>query len=220
MKVAVLTSIYANYDILKPTLPQKGVEVDWVYVTDHRPLEPFDWRVEHNLHWGKNPRYASKLPKCKPWEYTEAPVSIWIDASFKIVSETFVSNMLDIAMGSSIAQFRHPVRDCIYEEALVVKEQRLYAKDLPIEEQVEYYWDEGHPEHWGLWSSGVIVRHHTQSMKKLGHLWLDEITDWTTCDQISEPYVMRNLNIRPTTIPGMYHTGQNPWIEYHASNLH
>lgn len=222
MKVAILTSVYGNYDTLKPTLNQKGVEIDWVYVTDHRPLDAAGWRVEHNLHWGKNPRYASKLPKCKPWEYTDATASIWIDASFQIISESFVTDMLDIVTNASntIAQFRHPVRNCIYEEAHVVAEHRNYAKGQPILEQAEYYWEEGHPEQWGLWSSGVIVRLHTQQNKKMGHLWLDEIGDWSTCDQLSEPFVLRNLHMRPAEIPGMYHTGQNPWLEYKASKNH
>ena len=150
MKVAVITSIYGNYDILKPILPQKGVEVDWIFVTDHRPLDPVGWSVQHNIHWGKNPRYASKLPKCKPWEYTDASASIWIDASFEICSDTFVSDLLDQGTIVPLLQFQHPVRDCIYEEADVVYNQRKYGKTQPIMEQVEYYWEEGHPEHWGL----------------------------------------------------------------------
>lgn len=222
MKVAIITSCYNNYDTLKPVLPQKGFEIEWIYVTDHRPLDPVGWSVQHNVHWGKNPRYASKFPKAKPWEYTDAEASIWLDTSFKIISETFVHDLIETLhrSGSGIAQFKHPVRDCIYEEALVVKAHRKYAANQPIEEQVEYYWDEGHPEHWGLWSSGVIARLHTTQIKKMGHLWMDEISDWTTCDQISEPYVMRNLNVTPAILPGMYHTGQNPWVTYEASKNH
>lgn len=208
MKVAVITSIYGDYDYLRPTVPQTGVEVDWVYVTDHRPLDLYEWRLVHNLHWGKNPRYASLLPKVKPWEYTEAPVSIWIDSTIEITSETFVSDMIEILHSSGpLLQFSHSWYDCLYEEANAVADHE--TSPSKVLDQVEYYWEEGHPENWGLWSTKVIVRQHTSQIKKMGHLWLDEITDWTNYATISEPYVLRNLKLQPADLGSLL---DNCWV--------
>lgn len=224
MKVAVITANYNNYEILKPVVPQKDVDVEWIYVSDHRPSDLLGWSIQQDVHWGKDPRLAAKFPKVRPWRYCsdECEYSIWIDASFKIVSETFVSDMVGLLIGSGndLAQFPHPVRKCIYEEAAVVKRDKKYARNLPIEEQVAFYREEGHPENWGLWATGVMVRKHTLMMLELGNIWMNEISDWTTCDQISQPYVMNLIGVRPTPIPGQYHTKKNPWVEYDASPKH
>ena len=37
-------------------------------------------------------------------------------------------------------------------------------------EQVEAYREEGHPEHWGLYACGLIVRHHRPAAAERGHV--------------------------------------------------
>ena len=88
----------------------------------------------------------------------------------------------------------------------------------PVQDQVNEYGKDGHPEHWGLWATGVIARQHTAEMRKLGTAWAEEIEWWSFQDQLSQPYVLRNLGLRPTSLPGTHFA--NDWVTYEGSGSH
>src|SRR5262245_2678975 len=113
---AILTAIYDSYDVLKPAMPQQGVGVDWVLVTDDGALEgratERGWRVVFEPRPGVHPNRAAKHPKYEPWKYTDAAVSVWVDASFRVVSDRFaVEATAGLTDEDPIAQFVHPWRD-------------------------------------------------------------------------------------------------------------
>ncbi len=214
-RVAVITAIYDQYDTLKPPLPQRGVEVDWVLVTDQPPADALGWRVVHEPRPEMHPNRAAKAPKYEPWRYTDADASIWVDASFRIVSERFAAEAL--AYAEPIAQFRHPWRDCLYEEAAVSAGLSKYRGE-PITAQADHYRHRGHPASWGLWASGVIARHHTPDVMLLGRHWAAQTRAWSFQDQISQPYCLRITGLRPALLPG-FHI-DTPWLRYEASRRH
>lgn len=217
--IAVITAVYDAYDTLKPTMPQRDVDVDWVFVTDdpayrtvHRAL---GWRVVYEPRPGVHPNRAAKRPKFLPWQYTDALGSVWVDASFRIRSDTFVSDVIGYA--NPIAQFVHPWRDCIYTEAT---ESTLLGKyhGEPVARQAGRYRQQGHPENWGLWATGVIARWHDPATRNLGIAWLDETDHESFQDQISQPYVLRRTGLRPASLPGDHLT--NDWLTYEGSGRH
>ena len=213
--VAVITAIYDGFDTLKPALPQDGMDVDWVLVTDNPPANPLGWRVVHDPQPGVAPSRAAKNAKFRPWEYTSAAVSVYLDASFRITSHWLAADGL--ALADPIAQFPHPWRDCIYDEADASMPLPKYAGQ-PVTEQAACYRVAGHPPHWGLWASGVIARRHTPEIMALGAAWTRETDMWTLQCQISEPYILRNLGLRPVTLLGDHFT--NPWLAYEGSARH
>lgn len=215
--VAILTALYGAYDTLKPPLPQTGIDVEWICVTDTMPdaEAAAGWAIVHEPHRGIHPNRAAKNAKFRPWEYTDAPASIWIDASFRVTSTEFAASVLKHA--EPIAQFVHPFRDCLYAEA---EASLLLAKyeGEPIGEQADYYRALGHPEHWGLWAAGVIGRHHTAEVRQLGAAWAREVDVWSFQDQVSQPYALRMVGLRPTGLPGTHFA--NPWLSYEGSGRH
>lgn len=217
--VAIISAIYDGYDELKPTLPQRGVDVDWVLVTDNERLKDetaaLGWRVVYEPRPGLHPNRAAKWPKYWPWRYTEAPASIWVDASFRIVSEQFATEAL--AYADPIAQFTHPWRDCIYTEAEASAPLAKYDGE-PILKQADHYAERGHPEHWGLWATGIIARQHTDAVRELGARWAAETDAWSFQDQISQPYALRETGLRPTALPGNHLA--TPWLAYEGSARH
>lgn len=217
--VAILTAIYDGYDELKPVLPQAGVDVEWVCVTDGAPLSDAEaargWSMMCEPRPGVHPNRAAKHPKYEPWRYTDAAASIWVDASFRVVSETFVVEAL--AYADPIAQFAHPWRDCLFAEAKESAGLAKYAGE-PSLEQAEHYRRLGHPQGWGLWATGVIARRHTDSVRDLGKLWLEETYRWSFQDQISQPYVLRETGLRPAALPGTHLA--TPWLAYEGSSRH
>lgn len=217
--VAILTAVYDAYDELKPAVPQAGVDVDWVFVTDDPVLGAQEthlgWRVVFEPRPGVHPNRAAKHPKYEPWRYTDADRSVWVDASFRIVSDRLAVEAL--ALADPIAQFQHPWRDCLYAEAKESVGLPKYEGE-PILEQAEVYRAAGHPEGWGLWATGFIARQHTDAVRELGALWLAETYEWSFQDQISQPFALRETGLRPTALPGTHLS--TPWLSFEGSARH
>lgn len=216
--VALVTAVYDGYDTLKPFPEQTAASVDAVCVTDDPDLSCEGWRMIVEPRPGVHPNRAAKRPKMLPTLYSGAVRSIWIDASFEIVSRDFVAEVIAHVDGSSpVAQFVHPWRDCIYDEADASIGLAKYAGE-PIAEQATWHREDGHPERWGLWATGVIARWHTPAVRRFGELWLGHCNVWSFQDQISEAPALRRCNLRPVPLPGDHLT--NPWLVYKASGRH
>lgn len=218
IQAAVITAVYDAYDTLKPVCPQNGADVEWICVTDSEGLAdqpPEGWTVVHEPRPGLHPNRAAKHPKMFPWIYTSSPASVWVDASFRVTSPDFVTGALSHA--ESIAQFAHPWRNCVYEEAV---ESALLPKYVGEDfvGQIDAYRSAGHPDNWGLWATGVIARHHTPQTQSLGFSWMYEIERFTYQDQVSEPVALRNVGLRPDSLPGTHFS--NPWLSYEGSGRH
>jgi hypothetical protein len=151
----------------------------------------------------------------RPWRYTDATASVWIDAAYRVTNPKFVHEAITYA--HPIAQFVHPWRDCIYDEATVSIQMGKYGSE-PINQQAARYLAHGHPAHWGLWATGVIARQHTNRVKAFGDAWLGECATWSYQDQVSEPYALRLHELWPTPLPGTHL--ENAWLAYEASGRH
>lgn len=219
-QVAIVTAIYDSYDSLKPVLPQAGVDVEWIVVTDTPPPAELaaGYTIVHEPREGVHPNRAAKHPKYEPWKYTDAPVSLWVDASFRVVSDRFALEATAwLTAEEPIAQFPHPWRDCLYAEAKESARLAKYAGE-PVLEQADAYSLAGHPEGWGLWATGVIARQHTQAVRELGARWLHETEQWSFQDQISQPFALRETGLRPLALPGSHLA--TPWLAYEGSARH
>lgn len=221
MRLALLTAAYDNYDELKE-LPPQDVAYEAICVTDDPNLHSESWTVVYDPQPGVHPNRAAKKPKFCPWNYTDATFSIWIDASFRVMSPAFIGDALDIVgtqNESPLAQFPHNMRDCLYDEAEISIGMAKYATE-PLAEQVARYREWGHPTHWGLWATGIMFRYHTPEVVELGERWMKEVADWSFQDQVSQPAMLREVGIRPLALPGFYWAGQNPWFGYEGSSRH
>lgn len=213
--IAIITAIHDAYDTLKPALPQAGIDVDWVLVTDQAPADPLGWRVVIEPQPDLPAVRAAKAPKFEPWKYTDAPASIWIDASFRVTSDQFAAAAIKHA--KPIAQFGHPWRDCVYAEAAEITALGMDA-DGTAARQTAHYRDAGHPEHWGLWATGVIARKHTAAVKRMGAAWAQEVAAGSVRDQVSQAAVLRTAKLRPAVLPGDYFS--SPWLAFEESDRH
>ena len=213
--IAILTAVYDGYDTVKPVLPQTGASVEWILVTDPPPDDPRGWTVVHEPRPELPPVRAAKAPKLEPWKYTDAPASVWVDASYRIVSPTLAVDLVEHA--DPIAQWVHPWRDCLYDEAVEVGRAGQDPDGIAVW-QADRYRAAKHPEHWGLWASGVIARRHTPAVKRMGALWAKEIADGSSRDQVSEPFVLRKTRLRPAALPGTHLA--NAWLRYEGSGRH
>lgn len=224
--IAIITANYDNYDTIKPVMEQVGAKVEWVYVTDSTDVltngkySYSGYTTQYQPREGLQPIRAAKIPKMKPWEYTTAPLSVWIDASFRVNSSTFAIDMIDVLESCDIAQFEHPWRDCIYEEAAETLKLARYEDvyGMILAQMSKYRNLLGHPDHWGLWAAGVIARRHTDKIKTFGELWLNENLGHSYQDQLSQAPMLRLMELRPHLLMGTHFS--NPWLSYEGSGRH
>jgi hypothetical protein len=216
-EVAIITAVYDGYDTVKPVLAQAGVDVEWTLVTDTAPDAGAaeGWTVVHEVRPDVLPVRAAKAAKFEPWRYTDAPASIWIDASFRVTSPDFVKSVIEYA--KPIAQFEHPWRSCLYEEATEIAALGM-DRDGVAAWQTRRYREAGHPAGWGLWAAGVIARRHTAAVKRMGAAWAREVEHGSVRDQVSEPFVLRQAKLKPVSLPGTYLA--NAWLAFEESDRH
>ena len=181
MKVIMYTANIGNYD---KDIPIQKLEY------------PF-YRI--SVSNSKNPRLLAREIKLKPHEFLpDHDYSIWIDSNFEIINP-----VLDFSY--DIVTWKHPDRDCIYEEA---KECIRLKKDDPeiIFKQMHKYRSENYPEHNGLLASGFMIRKNTEQVNKFCEEWWDEVKHNSIRDQLSFNYVFTKYNLSLMLL--------NPFIGY------
>jgi hypothetical protein len=196
--VAVITSIYGGVD--EPCTPaEQDTSCEWVLVTDQYHAPP-PWRLvtEPRPHLGAN--FASKIARARPDLYSGADILIWADGSLKIHSAGFVSSLVaglgDNPLGA-FESYRH--RDSLLDEARVASVLGKYAGQQ-VMTQAEHYHVEGFPPGWGIWWTGLMIRR--RGCPNFGDPWLMEMARWSCECQVSLPYVLRKMGLRPKSLPG------------------
>lgn len=192
MRPIVYTTIFGNYDSPKS---HPDMDADFICLTDNPDLKSDYWEMEYHPEFEHHhPRIAAKYFKLLcPYD----GVSLFIDGNIEIVSPNILEE-LGAFMKNGFAMYQHPSgRDCIKSE---VRESLLLEKykDLPIKEQVDYYFSQGMPERFGLWACGLIMRDGKHS--DFGSKWMLENTLWTYQDQLSLPYVVWKEKFKLDTI--------------------
>lgn len=214
--VAVVTSCYGDYDHLLPP-PEQTVECEWVAVLDRRQPDLVGWRqvVEPRDHL--HPRMAAKVAKCRPDLYSQASVLIWLDAGAMILSSGFVEMCLDALAGHDVAQWVHPERSDIFDEAIVSVGMAKYAGQSVIEQAETYISSGRYARHSGLWATGCIA-YNAWTPPVTGERWLAEQTRWTYQDQLSWPAVVADQDVRVGSFPQSLWA--NEWVSFRAHRSH
>lgn len=207
-RVAVYTTIFGNYDHLKP-IPKQITQADYFCITDDAIVsqtcipDSEKWEIVEvktprtDLH----PRMRAKFFKAFPWEVEQLrgyEVVIFIDGSIQIQSPDFIGYCVS-HLKNDILMFNHPQRNCIYEEASHSRTMIKYQTE-DLENQVAYY-RKFHPEKSGLWACGIIVRRPTERIRAAMMSWFHENIKFTWQDQISMPVILRIHRITPDVFP-------------------
>lgn len=225
MITTIISAIYGDKDDIPPR-PPVPENVECILVTDS-DLDTPGWTKVHlpsNLH----PRLAAKHPKCKPWQYTDAPTVLWMDASCRFLSEDtypWLNWHADTMVNKDchLSMIKHPWRSDVLDEAHASVGMPKYD-GLPVVEQAEHYIAMGHPRYWGLWASGLMIVDlsgvmNREHVKVFGEAWYDQNYNWTYQDQISQPVCIRENNINVHELDTPLHGGSYvQWLN-HKSQL-
>lgn len=191
--ITVVTSLTGGKDNLieKQT---KG-DAKWLALVDESVLPISNtWQIEPAYGLFKSARRNSRVPKILIHQFVDTDYSLWIDANVQLLKppEELVAKYLD---GYDIALFRHPDRDCIYDEAMICATAHLDDPETIIE-QVRKYEKDGYAKHRGLCENNFILRRHNKKIEALNNAWWAEYCRHSVRDQLSLMYVADKLGIR------------------------
>lgn len=168
-------------------------ELSHVCFTD-KPIEADGWEVRPLLETFDDPVKTARFHKTIGMNLLGED-TLWQDAKV-----SFVQDPINLVTDRDISLFLHPKRDCIYQEGRRVLE---LSKATPedINRQLAAYNKLGFSAHSGLYETCVVFRKHNPSIMRLNELWWQHISQYSKRDQISLPFVVKELGIEVDTYP-------------------
>jgi hypothetical protein len=158
LRRAVYTVLVGGYDALLPPV-QIEPGLDYIAFVDARQGLPEPWQSKPLGSSQRNPRMTTRWHKLHPHRLLPAyDQSLYVDANILIKDR--IAPVFDQALREApLALFRHPVRDCVYEEAEEVKRLR-YDDAAIVNAQMAFYRAHGLPLRAGLHFAGIQFRRH------------------------------------------------------------
>ena len=156
------------------------------------------WEIDKAYDKFKDNRRNSRIHKMLIHQYVDTEYSIWIDGNIVLLKspEELIKTYLK---DHDIAVFKHPTRDCLYDEAIECAKKGLDDPEVIIE-QVKKYEDEGYAKHKGLAECSVILRRHTPKVEAFNNAWWSEYCKHSKRDQISFMYALDKVGLRVNLI--------------------
>lgn len=203
-EITVITSITGAKDLLIDS--QKRGKANFVAYLD-KPYSSSTWEIRKAYYGFIDARRNSRIPKLLSHQFSDTEYSIWIDGSISLLKppEKLIERYL---RDHDIAVFKHPMRDCIYGEAMKCAVAGLDDPEVIIE-QVSTYERAGYAKNKGLCECGVILRRHTSKVKEFNEAWWSEYCRHSNRDQISFMYAVDRVGIRVNMIDEPWRLSKN-----------
>ncbi|MBO0906551.1 glycosyltransferase domain-containing protein [Jiella sonneratiae] len=177
--------------------------VDMYMITDS-PVEdvPDTWKIIRPPWIHTDPKKASLWFKTHCTHlFSNFVDSLWIDSNIRFY-EDVVESLENWRSSSVIRTFRHPDRNCIYDEAKAVVNLNLEAEDV-VDKYVKRIRSQGFPEQLGLHETNVLYRRHdAPNVTLFNKKWWREILLGPRRDQMSFDYCSWYLHLNVHDIDG------------------
>ena len=188
-KIAIITAITNNYNRLRDFNINDNVEC-LAFLdeeTENNHVYSKMWNVMPATNLFNDPNRNAKIYKILSHKFTDAEYIIWIDGNItlKVDHEVIIKDWMD---DTDIAVFKHPFRDCVYDEGIEVIKCGKDTNNTVIN-HLDRYRKLNYKDHNGLAECGVIVSRRTKEVNRLFDQWWSEICCGSRRDQISFPYV-------------------------------
>ena len=194
--IVIYTAITNNCDTLKKPPIELENGTDFVAFLDCDQLVT-PWQVRKAHSEFTDPCRNAKRHKILPHIYfPDKTYSLWIDGSVKFNFNFPIEQLIHKYLKDcDLAVFKHPERQCIYEEADACIG---LSKDDPeiIRHQMACYKDEGYPPNNGLAECAILLRRHTEKVRQFNEAWYLEIKNNSRRDQLSFNYVAHKVGLK------------------------
>lgn len=199
MKIAVYTVQIGDYDTLTDPVVVDN-NYDYFCFSDH-DIESKVWTIikldnsyfPSNIDNIRKSRWVKTHPHILLKDYD---MTIYIDSNILILKS--IKEFIDknnFNMDSGWLLFKHPWRDCIYDEVIELNKWRVdYYKANNWYKKLE---EEGYPRHNGLTENNFIVRMNDDKVNELNELWWNLIYKESYRDQLSLMYVFWKNKFTP-----------------------
>ena len=218
MNIAIYSAIFGRYDSPKQ-LPEDLPCPAFMFIDEddlelERVARLRGWRPIRTSRFG----YMSPMMRHKFWKLhprsafghfdAQFDTSIWLDGSMTITASNFVDLCVEALGNDDWCMVKHPMRDCIYDEAAFSATLTWRYDGEAIRQQADYYRSIGMPEHWGLMATGANVRRHTDAVDEWCRHWWFENRHRSHQDQVSLPVMLWLANDQLKWNTNM------PWFEW------
>ena len=190
--------VYTSITGGKDNLIENQAEGKFIAFTDAKSKK---WETKPPFNKFKDERRNSRVPKLLAHQFIDAEYSLWIDGNIRLLKP--MEELLHYLDNHDIAMFKHPSRDCLYDEALVCAKYRFDDPEVIIE-QVKKYEEEGFGKNRGLCEGGFILRRHTPKVEAFNNYWWSEYCRHSCRDQISIFYALDKAGLEPNMIDEQY----------------
>jgi SAM-dependent methyltransferase len=214
-RIAVYTAITSRYEPLRnPSVITPGVRY-FCFTDEPRGLSLINDTVWEILGIPKLPRLDPvrrarrvKILFHRVLQGDDFDYSIWVDGNVDIIGD--LRPLLSTPPEHPIVGFRHPFRDCLYQEGEACIQE---SRDDPgrIRRQLEGYRAAGYPEHQGLTETNVLIRRHGDpAVMAVMEAWWEEVARHSKRDQLSFCYVMWRAGMTYGTMGNEDTRGSSP----------
>ena len=195
-KNVVYTVIVGDYDdLIQPQI----ISENWDYVcfTNNPQLKSDIWQIKEiptKYNEIEDPKRKASLLKIEYYELFGNEYDIIVSIDGNILIRNNLSMILDKEWGINLSQpwdfaiFDHYERQCVYQEAVVVRTYKLDAEKT-IGDHMEKYRTENYPKNNGLWETTILVRNNkSEKLKETCKIWSEEYRNGSRRDQLSVNY--------------------------------
>lgn len=202
MSIAVYTSIVGGKDnIIDVRKHFKGCDL-YCY-TDSKIEDSKGWTIRPLDSRSKkySDRINSRFYKCNPHllkELKEYDYTIWIDGNLNI-NKSIKTIFNGFKKGFKIACRPHFARNCIYQEAVAVKNFHL-EDPYRVDALVNYLRNAGYPSGNGLHEAGFLIRKNCSEVNDFNNVWFYLLLLFTQRDQLLFDYVLWREQLTCETI--------------------
>lgn len=186
----VYTSIVGGKDNIIHDQPKGNAK--WVAFTDF-DFKSDTWEREEAYNKFTSPRRNSRVPKILAHQFVDTDYSLWIDGNLRLLLPP--ERLLIYLKDHDIAMFKHPARNCLYDEAIECAKHSLDDPET-IMSQMKKYAKEGFGKNRGLCEGGFILRRHTEKVEQFNNAWWSEYSRHSVRDQVSMFYALDKAGLK------------------------
>jgi len=190
----ILTSNIGKKDNLKDP-PEQFPNCDYISIVDeYKDLKI--WKQIKNIEFSnidayKNRRNAKIYKILSCFLFPSYDYIIWTDANHNLIVDPYT--ILSDYGFNDLYLFKHPHRNCLYDEMDKVVENNLENYNIINEQKIHYY-NNGMPKNFGLPEMTCYVKRNNEKVKQLELMWWEQICRFSSRDQCSLSYCLWKLN--------------------------
>jgi hypothetical protein len=184
--------------------------VDFVCFSNCITQSPKPWIIKQPVWIHENDRRTARYHKINSHLlFPDSDYTIWHDGSHTLMVPPSVimaaAGNHQIDHMPDMATFRHPQRDCVYEEYRACAQLKKDNIEI-MRRQIEQYRSWGYPDHSGLVETAVLLRRTCLAVERFNIVWWRMLSEGSVRDQLSFNPALASTpgEVRPTLsfLPG------------------